>query len=202
MKLLTIIAVLVASPALAQSWQWNGAYWELTQCGACQRWGGGVIYYPQQPCQPQQPQQQPRDDGADEGRGAPPQYELRPPLPAPPLATPPLPPAATAPPAKACDCAGKWTAIHARLDKLEQESQTALVSVTATVTNLNQRIAKLESVKPAAMPTVPTMDEIAAAMEKRLTHSAQITLLDGTTKTQTRPLNEALEFNQHSRPAK
>jgi hypothetical protein len=42
-------------------------------------------------------------------------------------------------------------------------------------------------------------DQIATAVAARLTHSATITLLDGTVKTQTRPLNEPLEFIQHSR---
>jgi hypothetical protein len=52
---------------------------------------------------------------------------------------------------------------------------------------------------PAGISPQIDYDELAEAVAARLTHSATITLLDGTRKTQTRPLNEPLEFIQHSR---
>lgn len=73
-----------------------------------------------------------------------------------------------------------------RTDKIEQANQ----SITNTINNLPQPY------KP------PTPQEQAAAIAPHLKHAATITLLDGTTKTQTKPLSEPLDFIQHQRGLK
>jgi hypothetical protein len=69
--------------------------------------------------------------------------------------------------------------------------------VQAVMLEVNQVLAQ-----HAAENKPPTIDEIVDSVSKRLTHSATITLLDGTTKTQTKPLSEPLEFIQHPRELK
>lgn len=175
-----------------------------TQCGpgGCSPgWGS---------CQPQyyQPRQQgPQPDGnftPPVGSQGTPQFQPCLPSP-PPLPTPPgvQNPPQQGPPGPAgpqgpqgipgcnanCECGPKWLEINAQLEKIRNEmtaSQTAVSNLTTIVGELSKRPA-------------PTMDEIEAEMKKRLTHSATITLLDGTKKEQTVPLNQPLRFNQHQR---
>lgn len=63
--------------------------------------------------------------------------------------------------------------------------------------NVDAKITAAIAAIKFPQPQQPNYDAIALEVGKRLRHSAQITLLDGTTKTQTKPLSEPLEFVQH-----
>lgn len=79
---------------------------------------------------------------------------------------------------KECNCAEKWAALELRLKQLEANCKTP----------------------PPSKPL--DYDVIAAEVAKRLTHSATITLLDGSKKTQTKPLTQPLEFIQRAKGVK
>lgn len=88
-----------------------------------------------------------------------------------------------------CDCSKACGDVEARLNaKIE--------TLAAAHTELKQQIATIQNNSSAT----PNYDAIADEMAKRLKHSATVTLLDGTKQTQTRPLSDPLEFNQHVRP--
>ena len=91
---------------------------------------------------------------------------------------------------KECHCDGNCDQLRSELNQKIETLAAAQVNVTQTVEQL------------ATKSETPNYDTIAAEVAKRLTHSATVTLLDGTVKTQTRPLSEPLEFIQHSRTAK
>lgn len=171
-----------------------------TQCGpgGCSPgWGQPQYYQPQQ--------QRPSPDGVctpPVGSQGTPQFQPLPPPP--PVQTPPMTPPQAGPQGPPgppgpqgirgcnanCECGPKWLELNAKLEKIRNEmaaSQTAVSNLTAIVGDLSKR------------PAPPTMDEIEAEMKKRLTHSATITLLDGTQKEQTVPLGQPLRFNQHQR---
>jgi hypothetical protein len=82
---------------------------------------------------------------------------------------------------------------------LSQSTATLAENVQAISTanaTINQTIQKMKPYVP------PTPQQQAEAIQSYLKHSATITLLDGTTKTQTKPLSEALEFIQHTTAVK
>lgn len=111
-----------------------------------------------------------------------------------------------------------WKAWEKRLDAIEKRTHDQQATATATASTLVTiqqtiadqkpcqcdhaallaRISELEQ-QLAKAPPPPDYDALAAEIQKRLTHSATITLLDGTTKTQTQPLSTPLEFNQRIR---
>lgn len=89
---------------------------------------------------------------------------------------------------KECDCDGCCDKLRAELNaRIETLSQAQLLTIN------DVKVLK---------ESQPNYDAIAAEVQKRLTHSATVTLLDGSHKTQTKPLNEPLEFIQHSRGVK
>lgn len=83
-------------------------------------------------------------------------------------------------------------------EKLRAEFSGKLETVSAMQVAVNNDIQQLQ----AAPPPTPNYDTIAAEVAKRLTHSATIKLLDGSSKTQTKPLAEPLEFIQHAKGLK
>lgn len=169
----------------------QGVYY--VQCGPGGCCPGGACqprYYYQQPQYSQPQQQRPSPDGVQTPQvGSPNTPQFQPLPPPPPVTTPAIPPKPAAP-VESCTCAPKWTAINAQISAIQSDMEGAKTAVANLTTIVNE-------IKDRPAVEVPTMDQIEAEMKKRLTHSATITLLDGTTKTQTKPLNEPLEFNQH-----
>jgi hypothetical protein len=180
------ILLLLSAGAHAQT-----LYYIPTQCGpgGCQ--GGACqprYYYQQQPQYVQPRQQSPSPDGVQTLPVTSPNAPKFQPLPPPtPITTPPIPPQ---PPVKSCDCGPKWVAINLQIAKMQEDMQAQVTAVGNLATVVNE-------IKDRKTPVVPTMDEIAEAMKSRLQHSATVTLLDGSVTTQTKPLSEPLEFNQH-----
>jgi len=173
----TLIALLLLSSAA------HSQVVYYVQCGP-----GGCCpprYQYQQPQYSQPQQQRPSPDGVQTPQvGSPNTPKFQPLPPPPPVTTPAMPPQPVTPP---CTCAPKWTEINATIVAIKADmegAKTAVTNLTTVVNGIKERPAH-------------TMDEIEAEMKKRLTHSAVITLLDGTTQPQTVPLSEPLEFNQH-----
>jgi len=131
---------------------------------------------------------------------------------------PPLPPATTAPqpPTPTIDWQAKYNKLEADFAVLNEsiyklQKQCAACNCDQVKAELTAKIETLSQMQvvvnndvkqlQAAQPSTPNYDEIAAEMQKRLTHSATVTLLDGTvTPPQIRPLDKPLEFNQRVRP--
>jgi hypothetical protein len=153
----------------------------VAQCGGgcCQGWGcpGGICY------PAPQPRYQPHDDGADERRGAPPQYELRPkqPLPAAPIATPPLPPPPSQPTEPACDCGPKLEALIAavkaggcKCDNAKLEASIAALTEAVKAqphcdtSKLEAKIDQLITVIGNQQPPVPPADATQPKVEEHV----------------------------------
>ena len=94
---------------------------------------------------------------------------------------------------KGCDCDGTC-------NRLRDEMNVKIENMATAINNLQAVVSAAES-RPPAHET-PNYDLIADEVGKRLKHSATITLLDGTKKTQTKPLGEPLEFTQHPKGVK
>lgn len=192
MRLLLVITCALL-PAVARG---QVVYYYDAQC-----WGGcpqQQYYCPPQPrYQQRPPQQRPAPDGVETEPAEP---EFKPLLPPPPpVQTPPMEP--TPEPAQPpVDIESKLVPIqkraddaHARIDALEKQ-------LTARIETLAQmQVVVNNDVRQIQEAVTPNYDTIAAEVQKRLTHSATVTLLDGTQKTQTQPLSQPLEFIQHQR---
>jgi hypothetical protein len=74
--------------------------------------------------------------------------------------------------------------------------------VSAELKQMQQQILELKQQIVINQTTQIDYAKIAEEMAKRLTHSATITLLDGSTKVQTKPLNKPLEFVQQTKGLK
>jgi hypothetical protein len=107
---------------------------------------------------------------------------------------------------KQCECDHSNLATKVEVAELRQQvlalsNSTTDISNAVTANNalLNENVIAMEA-NPAYVP--PTPEQQATAIEPFLKHAATVTLLDGTTKTQTKPLSEPLDFIQHQRGLK
>lgn len=186
-----ILAILVALiPTIASG---QVVYYYDAQC-----WGGGCpqqqqYYQPQPRYQQRPPQRGPAPDGIETEPAEP---EFKPLLPPPPpVQTPPMEPKVEPEPieSKLVPIQKRADDAHARIDALEKQ-------LTARIETLAQmQVVVNNDVRQIQEAVTPNYDTIAAEVQKRLTHSATVTLLDGTQKTQTQPLSQPLEFIQHQR---
>lgn len=185
---LAILVALIPTVASGQV-----VYYYDAQC-----WGGcpQQQYCPPPPRYQQRPPQRgPAPDGVETEPAEP---EFKPLLPPPPpVQTPPMEPK-TEPveiESKLVPIQKRADDAHARIDALERQLNARIETLAQMQVVVNNEVRQIQEAPPAT----PNYDAIAAEVQKRLTHSATVTLLDGTQKTQTQPLSQPLEFIQHQR---